>query len=60
MCRYIYTLCIHTHTLLCLGFRFTFSTKRTAKKLHKEGVFEVQIIVYIAMYFYKHGGKFTL
>lgn len=60
MCVDIYTHCVYTHTLLCLGFHFTFSTKRIAKKLHKDGVFRVKIVVYIAMYFCKHRGKFTL
>lgn len=51
---YIYILCIHTHSLLCLGLHFTFSTKRIAKKLHKDGVFGVKIAVCIATYFYKY------
>lgn len=48
----IYRYCVHKHTLLCLGLQFfTFSTKRIAKELHKDGV---KIVVCIAMYFYKH------
>lgn len=55
MCVDRYILCTHTHTLLCLRLHFfTFSTKRIAKKLHKDRVFGVKIVVCIAMYFYKH------
>lgn len=61
ICVDIYTHCVYTHTHSAVfGFPLYIFTKRTAKKLHKDGVFGVQIVAYIAMYFYKHGGKFSL
>lgn len=45
MCRYIYTLCIHTHTLLCLGFHFTFLQKEQQRNSTKMVYLECKLLL---------------